>query len=339
MRSIFVVDVMGGLGDLVLALPMVHALALSHPEASVHVATLAPWHELLENDPLVTEVIPLENREEDTVRQRVTATLHRLRPELGVTTNRWFGLPALLERLCDVAVTDLWRSPPPDELVDARYVRLLADDGLVSPEHTGTLPRIALTDAERDDGCRLLAGLVPHSRPLVLFPGAGMAVKRWPVQHWIELVRLAAAQGYRPLVVSQSAELTREIAAGAVPAPALSLRRLAAVCAAAGEREGAAVGGDTGPVRLAAAAGLPAVALHGPTLGVRYGLRPGQGMNLQGLPGCGIRRPTAITEQACWWHADCPLAPHAGPACMQAIRPDAVAAALAELPAAGAPSA
>ncbi|WP_016698369.1 glycosyltransferase family 9 protein [Actinoalloteichus spitiensis] len=42
------------------------------------------------------------------------------------------------------------------------------------------------------------------------------------------------------------------------------------------------------------------------------------GSDLQGLPGCGHRRPTAITEQSCWWSASCPLSPH-GPACMAAL--------------------
>jgi ADP-heptose:LPS heptosyltransferase len=76
------------------------------------------------------------------------------------------------------------------------------------------------------------------------------------------------------------------------------------------------VGGDTGPVRLATAAGLPAVGLYGPTLAVRYGLSDARSTNLQGLPGCDVRRPTAITEQECWWSARCPLSPDGEPACM-----------------------
>ena len=76
---------------------------------------------------------------------------------------------------------------------------------------------------------------------------------------------------------------------------------------------GTVLGPDTGPVRLAAAVGARTVALFGPTLAVRYGLE--QGTNLQGLPGCAHRRPTAITEQVCWWDAHCPLS-DSGPACL-----------------------
>ncbi|WP_375388422.1 glycosyltransferase family 9 protein, partial [uncultured Amnibacterium sp.] len=125
-------------------------------------------------------------------------------------------------------------------------------------------------------------------------------------------------------VAEQRAALT---AAGAVAAPELPLRALAAVCAAAADRGGRAVGGDTGPVRLASASGLPVVGLFGPTVAARYGYRD-EAVNLQGLPGCPVRRPTAITEQECWWTGRCPLTADHEPACMRDIRPDGVLAAL-----------
>jgi ADP-heptose:LPS heptosyltransferase len=117
-------------------------------------------------------------------------------------------------------------------------------------------------------------------------------------------------------------------AAGAVVAPALPLRDLAGLCAAAAERNGRAIGGDTGPVRLATAAGLPVVGLFGPTVRGRYGYRNDGAVNLQGLPGCEVRRPTAITEQECWWSARCPLTEDHAPRCMADIDVDRVLAAV-----------
>jgi ADP-heptose:LPS heptosyltransferase len=64
---------------------------------------------------------------------------------------------------------------------------------------------------------------------------------------------------------------------------------------------------------VAAAVGARTVGLFGPTAAARYGLPP-PAVDLQGLPGCPHRRPTAITEQVCWWDAGCPLAPE--PACL-----------------------
>ena len=109
-----------------------------------------------------------------------------------------------------------------------------------------------------------------------------------------------------------------------MPLPAQDLRGLAGLAAAVGERGGVVVGADTGPVRLAAAAGARTVGLFGPTLASRYGQRPADGhVGLQGLPGCEVRRPTAITEQACWWSGHCPLT-GGPPACMADLGVDDV---------------
>jgi ADP-heptose:LPS heptosyltransferase len=102
----------------------------------------------------------------------------------------------------------------------------------------------------------------------------------------------------------------------------MDLRGLAALFAALGARGGTVVGPDTGPLRVAAAVGARTVGLFGPTAAARYGLPP-PAVDLQGLPDCPHRRPTAITEQVCWWEAHCPLST-AGPACMADVRPAAV---------------
>ena len=143
--------------------------------------------------------------------------------------------------------------------------------------------------------------------PVVLVPDAGMAVKRWPHQDRLvaELTRRAV-----PVLV-----LGRDV-------PPLDLRELAALFAAVGRRGGVVVGADTGPLRVAAAAGARTVGLFGPTVAARYGL-DAPSTDLQGLPGCPHRRPTAITEQVCWWDAACPLAA-GGPACMADLAPAAV---------------
>ena len=67
-------------------------------------------------------------------------------------------------------------------------------------------------------------------------------------------------------------------------------------------------------MRMAAAVGARTVGIFGPTLAARYRLGP-RSDDRQGLPGCPQRRPTAITEQVCWWDGRCPLSA-AGPACM-----------------------
>ena len=104
-----------------------------------------------------------------------------------------------------------------------------------------------------------------------------------------------------------------------------------------GELGGVVVGGDTGPVRLATAVGTHAVAFFGPTVVGRYGLDPRVGAWLQGLPGCEVRRPLAVTEQECWWSARCPLT-GGDPACLADLSVDAVVAAALGTAAAPEPS-
>jgi ADP-heptose:LPS heptosyltransferase len=216
-----------------------------------------------------------------------------------------------------------------------------------------------LTDAERDAARALLAAQNPADqdpadqdpaeqnpadqdpaaatlgpRPVLLLPGAGMPVKRWPRERWQQLVDDLREQGRSVLTVPDGAELR-----GVRVLPAQDLRGLAAVAAVLAELGGVGVGGDTGPVRLATAAGLPAVGLYGPTLGIRYGLSDPASRSLQGLPECPVRRPTAITEQECWWSARCPLTADHAPACMADLSVERVRDALRGVGGTAAPAA
>jgi ADP-heptose:LPS heptosyltransferase len=304
--EILFVDLLGGIGDLVIALPVIHALAASHPGARLRVVTHEPGAGLLRGDPAVTGVrVPGPGAE----REAVVAALAEPRPDLAVTTTRYGGIPGLLRESGARCVTDLWRDPPADEPIGDRYLRILAAEGALDPSTVDHVPRLRLSTAERAEGARVLATLLgpTRRRPVVLIPDAGMAVKRWPGRRWKELAAILDGLGV-PV---------------RTPPPA-SLRGLAAVFAEVGRRGGVVVGADTGPLRVAAASGARTVALFGPTLASRYGLGDA---HVQGLPGCPHRRPTAITTQVCWWHGDCPLSP-TGPACMADIPAAAVAEAV-----------
>ena len=326
MRDVVVVDTMGGLGDLLLALPVIEALGRSHPEARLTVVTTAPWHVLLERDDRIHQIVPVRGRDGDAVRSAATPVLQRIRPDLAVTTNRQHGLPALLEATASWAITDLWRRPPADEPVDLRMLRLLAEDGAIDRSLRRLPPRLVLDDAERAEGHRLLTSFAAD-RAALLFPDSGMAVKRWPLARWAEVAAQLRADGTTPIVVSEAAAQRDALeAVGAAVAPPLDLRALVALAAAVATRGGTGIGGDTGPVRLASAAGLPVVGLFGPTVATRYGYRDAA-IDLQGLPECTVRKPTAITDQECWWTARCPLTRDHSAACMADITSPAVLAA------------
>lgn len=131
---------------------------------------------LLDADPAVVEVRTAPKGGERTA---VVVELERRLRDLVVSTTRYDGIPAEIERRVRRSVTDLWRRPPPDESVSRRYLRILAEEGLVDGPYAP--PRIHLTNAERTAGVLLLAELVPEIvAPVVLVPDAGMDVKVWP---------------------------------------------------------------------------------------------------------------------------------------------------------------
>ena len=319
-RRVLVVELLGGIGDLVMVLPAVHALARSHPGAEVTVLTYRPGADLLVTDPAVQHLRTPRHGRSGAAREAVAEALAAVPPDLAVTTTRYDAIPALLEASGARCVTDLWRCPPPDEPIGRRYLRILRDEGLVDAATPGSRPRVHLTSAELAEGEQVLQAHLPAggARPVLLVTDAGMAVKRWPDRHWEDLVAALAGRGH-PLLALAPVPYAGHL-------PATDLRGLAAVLAAVGRRGGVVVGGDTGPVRLASAVGAAVVVLFGPTLAGRYGVEATDATNLQGLPDCPHRRPASVTEQVCWWHAHCPIA--AEPACLAALAPDAVVAAV-----------
>ncbi len=130
--------------------------------------------------------------------------------------------------------------------------------------------RYKLPDTTGNYGVRpgLQALAVPSTGPsLLFFHGTARREKLWPREHWVELVLLAAGEGYRVLLPWGN-EVERERAAwiarhspAARVLPRMGLGDLAGrLLAARG-----AVAVDTGLGHLAAALDVPTVSLYGPT--------------------------------------------------------------------------
>ncbi|MFN2556625.1 MAG: glycosyltransferase family 9 protein [Nitriliruptorales bacterium] len=303
--SILFIELLGGIGDLVLALPAIHALARSHTPAHTAVVTFPPAARLLARDPWVDETLELPTGTAEEVTKGVRRLRERREFDVVVCDSMYGGLERAVTGWGRIAtVTNLWRDPPEDELIDLRFLELLHRDGLVDARLLQLPPRIALTSQERDRGNERLEHLLAGRRPRVLFiPDAGMTIKRWPPGSWRALAAELGGLGAGVAVVAgDDAELTSSIVhgGGSVALPRLELRELAAVAAAAD----VCVGPDTGPVRIAAAVGTPTVALYGPTTAGRFGLRPGH-VNLDSPLACSERKPRNMTEQSCWYSGRC----------------------------------
>jgi len=111
-----------------------------------------------------------------------------------------------------------------------------------------------------------VSGLAPGGRFVLLAPGgaAHRPGKRWPAENYGALARRLLAAGVTPVLLGTRAE-EAEIAAVTAAAPgAVSLmgRTGFAEIASLGRAAMAAVGNDTGPMHLLAAAGCPCLVLY-----------------------------------------------------------------------------
>jgi heptosyltransferase-1 len=107
---------------------------------------------------------------------------------------------------------------------------------------------------------------------VILNPGAGWGAKKWPAERYGLVAKALAADGMRPIINFSSAE--HELA---LQVEAASEGRAVLMAPSIGElialtrRARLFIGGDTGPMHLAAALGVPVVAIFGPTDPARNG--------------------------------------------------------------------
>jgi heptosyltransferase-1 len=123
----------------------------------------------------------------------------------------------------------------------------------------------------------------------ILNPGAGWGAKRWPAERYGQVAGKLASAGVRSIVNYGPGEesLAREVeaaGAGAAKAMKCSITELVSLT----RRARLFVGGDTGPMHLAAALGVPVVAIFGPTDPTRNGP--------YGTRGIVLRNPASSTS-------------------------------------------
>ena len=310
MKRILFIELLGGLGDLVIALPAIHALAVSHAEAEVAVLTFPPGDDILAADPLVGRVYLAERGDgDDPARplQAVEALLSRERFDVIVSDTTYAGLAELLQASGARAVTNLWRQPPPDQRVEERFLEILHQEGLIAPWARLMAARLPLDAA---DHMWAAAHFPLPGRRVLLHPHAGMPIKTWPAERFVALGRALRDELGFEIVVSEGigseAQRARQIVEALGPGASLLSAGSPRQFAAAAAHTDLIVGADTGPVRLAASTGVLAVVLYGPSWHGRYGLRP-PSINLQGCPECPERWVADFTRQRCWYTGRCPL--------------------------------
>jgi lipopolysaccharide heptosyltransferase II len=171
-------------------------------------------------------------------------------------------------------------------------------------------PQVVPSHAARE---AIAARLPAASATVVLHVGAGTAAKRWPMDHWHELIYRLNVELAPQIVLVGSAADDRHF--DAIPGVLnwcgqLSVDELSALV----EQADLLIGGDSGPAHLAAAVGTPVVALFSGTNRAEQWRPWGEYSRV-------IKRSTLCSP--CHRHR-CPLADHP---CVRGILPAAVFAA------------
>jgi len=279
------------LGDIVHALPVLAALRDAHPDA--HIAWLANrrFVPLLENHPLLNEVIGFDRSRFGRMWRsprvcvefwRFVAGLRRRRFDLALDLQGLIrsGLLALFSGAgqrwgfadaregARLFYTHRVACPPGAQHAVERNCALLRALGvaLERPEFP-----LALTDPERSAARELLTATAGRELEgfIAIVPGARWSSKRWPPESFARLIERLAAGGYPPCVLRGSGA-DRELAAtirAACAAEAIDLTGRANLRELVGllDLAGLVICHDSGPMHIAAALGKPIVAIFGPT--------------------------------------------------------------------------
>jgi len=146
-------------------------------------------------------------------------------------------------------------------------------------------------DASAERECARRLKELKLERFVLLNPGAGWGAKQWPVERYAEVAKQLSARGLQSLVnfgpgESELAAAVERDSGGAARAIACTITQLIALT----RRAVLFIGGDTGPMHLAAALGIPVVAIFGPTNPQRNG--PFRARSVV------LRSPSSITSHA-----------------------------------------
>lgn len=267
------------IGDAILALPAVAALADHFAERNVLVLARASVAPLFVGLPKVTEVVRVAGEGVGRLASARQALLGE-RPELGVVLPHSFGTAV---EVAAGGTRELWGYGGPlrrlvlDVALPPRWLErrhrweayaLLAAAVTGKPVRERYPLARGSGDVAAADALFAEAGLEPgDGTPVIgLVPGAHASSRRWPEERFAELASRLARDGARVVVLGSAAErdLAARVAAAALPAAAdWAGRTPLPVLAECLRRIDFLVTNDTGPMHLAAAVGTPLLDLCG----------------------------------------------------------------------------
>jgi heptosyltransferase I len=291
------------MGDIIHTLLATSLLRMALPQAHIGWVVEERWAELLcaasearsgprsAQRPLVDHVHVVDTKawrknplSIGTIEQ-VAAALSQLRGQrYGVAVDFQGGVrSALLARLSTAPMVYGFRQPR-ENVATMFYSRQVIAEGSHVAEQNLSLARAVLggspavpriefpCDPAAERQCQSWLEGQSIRDFVLLNPGAGWGAKRWPAERYGRLARCLADAGLKPLVnvgpgEQELVQAVEEASGGSAQPVAGSLSELLALT----RRAKLFVGGDTGPMHLAAALAIPVVAIFGPTSPGRNG--------------------------------------------------------------------
>jgi heptosyltransferase-1 len=299
-RSLLIVR-LGSMGDIIHTLPAVTALRQAFPEVSLGWVIEERWAELLCTLPeprsgLRSASRPLVDRIH-TVNTKAwrrslfsTQTWEEIAAGLSELRAQRYEVAVDFQGAARSAMLSYWSgadvvygfAQPRENVATMFYTRQVIGRGGHVVEQN-----LSLAEAVAREPLSMPKVVFPHDEAAekqcqerlkgvddfaLLNPGAGWGAKQWPAERYGEVARRLAEDGVKSLInfgpgeepLMQAVEsASKDVAKGV----ASSLTELVALT----RRARLFIGGDTGPMHLAAALGIPVVAIFGPTNPARNG--------------------------------------------------------------------
>jgi heptosyltransferase-1/heptosyltransferase-2 len=299
---------MSSLGDVIHALPSLAALRSLFPQAVIHWLVEEVYRDLLPGPPWLDKVIYFPKKELKTFRLwKSIGVLKRFRRELRANH---YDLVLDLQGLAKSALAawlsggtrklGYWemregsflvsqgiKGPHAQDHVIERYLDVIRYLGPIKEELIYPLPDYSAQKALFQEKLHSLG----VRKPVVLFfPGASWPTKLWPAEYYARLAGRLFHRGYDLVLGGGEGEkqLTKDIE---YLAPDLPLANLAGQTDLKGlmglaSLAEAVVGSDSGPLHVAAAAGVPTVTLFGPNSSHRTGTYGPRAVNIMSPSEC-----------------------------------------------------